>query len=81
METYIITTLNPAPSMTETRVTVQASSYQQAVVMAQELWRETRRATRLRGRDGIYWWHYINPQGIAVDRNHGSGVPKSAVID
>lgn len=72
--TYKITTLNPAPLMTESVVSFDGS-YEGAVAAAQKAWRETGRPVRVVV--GTFTYHYVTREGVAIDSNVGSGIPAS----
>lgn len=76
METYSISTLEPAPSMNHHREVIEVRGYAEAVEAARESWRQTGRHTYLfSGQYGTHWWHRIEPNGIATDRS-GHGIPE-----
>ncbi len=76
--TYHIDTTQPAPSMSKDRVVVENVTYQQAVEIAADSWRETKRSTSVgSGEIGVYYYHMINYKGEYTDRNKNSGVPES----
>ena len=76
--TYHIDTTQPAPSMNKDRIVVENVTYQEAVKMAADSWKETNRSTSVgSGERGVYYYHRINYKGEYTDHNKNSGVPES----
>lgn len=77
--TYTIKTTDPAPSMWQQSVDIQASNYREAVQLAHESWRKTRRFTSLVV--GTYCYHWIDGNGKTMDRCTNGGVPATETIN
>ena len=75
MDVYSIATLAPAPSMNHHREVIEVENYIEAVEAARASWRRTGRHTYLfSGLYGTHWWHRIDADGLATDRNAAGGV-------
>lgn len=78
--TFTIATLAPSPSMNLDGVRF-VGTYTEAVAAARESYLTTRRTTYviIGAYATGYWYHKIS-DGIAIDRNSGSGIPETEVI-
>ena len=80
-KTWHLMILEPRPSMNQRRVVFQAASYAEAVEFARAEWRKVRRSVTLHsGEYDTYYWHRIDSNGVAEDRNRNSGVPAMSQV-
>lgn len=80
-KTYHLRITDPMPAMTQEKVVFQAESYSAAVDFAHSEWRKVRRSVTLHsGEWDMYFWHRIDSNGVAIDRNTNSGIPQESRV-